>query len=69
MFAGAVVLTPDQPDSRACDSKVLDAGTREESAILIRERAVACAVAAADAFEIDRINILSSLAAGDEAGG
>jgi ribonuclease HII len=42
------------------DSKQLDAETRESLAVEIRKRAVAYAVAAADAFEIDHINILQA---------
>jgi ribonuclease HII len=60
VFAGAVVLDPVRPIRGLRDSKELDADTRELLAGRIRERAVAWAVAAADAFEIDRINILQA---------
>jgi ribonuclease HII len=60
VFAGAVVLNPDKPIRGLRDSKELDADTREVLARWIRERAACWAVAAADAFEIDRINILQA---------
>jgi ribonuclease HII len=60
VFAAAVILSPDRPIRGLRDSKMLDAERREVLAARIRERAVACAVAAADAFEIDRINILQA---------
>ena len=60
VFAAAVVLAPDRPIRGLRDSKLLDAERREVLAALIRERAVAWSVAAADAFEIDRINILQA---------
>jgi ribonuclease HII len=57
VFAAAVILSPDRPIRGLRDSKELEAERREELAALIRERAVACAVASVDAFVIDRINI------------
>ncbi len=57
VFAAAVILSPDRPIRGLRDSKQLDPERREVLAGRIRERAVAWAVAAADAFEIDRINI------------
>src|SRR5271156_5710524 len=60
VFAAAVILSPDRPIRGLRDSKLLDAERREVLAIRIRERAVAWAVGAADAFEIDRINILEA---------
>ena len=57
VFAAAVILSPDRPIRGLRDSKQLDAERREVLAARIRERAVAWAVAAADAFEIDHINI------------
>ena len=57
VFAAAVVLSPDRPVRGLRDSKVLDPEAREELAAAIHERAECWAVAAADAFEIDRINI------------
>src|SRR5512142_2907234 len=60
VFAAAVVLSPDRPIRGLKDSKVLDGERRDVLAERIRERAVAWAVGAADAFEIDRINILQA---------
>ena len=60
VFAAAVILSPDRPIRGLRDSKMLDAERREVLAGRIRERAVAWSVAAADAFEIDRINILQA---------
>jgi ribonuclease HII len=60
VFAGAAILSPDRPIPGLRDSKVLEAERREELAAKIRERAVAWATAAADACEIDRINILEA---------
>lgn len=57
VFAAAVILSPDRPIRGLRDSKQLDPQRRETLASRIRERAVAWAVAAADAFEIDRVNI------------
>ena len=57
VFAAAVILSPDRPIRGLRDSKQLPAERREVLAGRIRERAVAFAVAAADAFEIDHINI------------
>ena len=57
VFAAAVILSPDKPIRGLNDSKQLDPERREVLAVRIRERAVAWAVAAADAFEIDQINI------------
>jgi len=57
VFAAAVVLSPDHPIRGLRDSKQLDAERREVLAVRIRERATAWAVAAVDAFEIDRLNI------------
>ena len=57
VFAAAVVLSPDRPIRGLRDSKQLPPERREVLAVRIRERAVAWAVAAADAFEIDHINI------------
>src|SRR5579872_6096612 len=57
VFAAAVILSPDRPIRGLRDSKQLDPERRETLAKRIRERAVAWALGAADAFEIDRINI------------
>ncbi len=60
VFAAAVVLDPERPIRGLDDSKALDPERREVLAERIRERARAWAVAAADAFEIDRVNILEA---------
>ena len=60
VFAAAVVLDETKPIGGLRDSKELDAERREVLAGRIRERALAWAVAAADAYEIDRINILQA---------
>jgi len=57
VFAGAVILSPDRPIRGLNDSKQLEPERREVLAGRIRERAVACAVAAVDAATIDQINI------------
>lgn len=60
VFAAAVILDPDRPIRGLDDSKALEPDRREVLAERIRERARAWAVAASDAFEIDRINILQA---------
>src|SRR5580658_4448285 len=60
VFAAAVVLDPERPIRGLDDSKLLDPERREVLAGRIRERACAWAVGAADAFEIDRWNILEA---------
>ncbi|HEX5431695.1 MAG TPA: ribonuclease HII, partial [Bryobacteraceae bacterium] len=60
VFAAAVVLDPERPIRGLDDSKQLEPERREVLAQRIRERARAWAVAAADAFEIDRVNILQA---------
>lgn len=60
VFAAAVVLDPQRPIRGLDDSKCLDPERREILATRIRERARAWAVAAADAFEIDRWNVLQA---------
>jgi len=57
VFAAAVILSPERPIRGLRDSKQLPAERREVLAQRIQERAIAWAVAAADAFEIDHINI------------
>lgn len=57
VFAAAVILSPDRPIRGLRDSKQLPAERREVLAPRIRDRAVAWAVGAADAFEIDHVNI------------
>src|ERR1035437_11137040 len=60
VFAAAVVLDPSRQIRGLDDSKQLDADRREVLAQRIQERAAAWAVAGADAFEIDRVNILQA---------
>lgn len=57
VVAAAVILDPERPIAGLRDSKALTPKERESLATRIRERAVAWAVAGADAFEIDRLNI------------
>ncbi len=57
MFAAAVILDPAKPIRGLNDSKVLSPDRRAVLADRILERSIACAVAAVDAFWIDRINI------------
>src|SRR5437588_6784787 len=57
VFAAAAILSPDRPIRGLRDSKQLVPERREVLAARIRERAVAWAVGAADAFEIDHVNI------------
>lgn len=60
VFAAAVVLDPARPIRGLDDSKQLPAERREVLAARIKERALAWAVAGADAFEIDHCNILEA---------
>src|SRR5271156_4707348 len=60
VFAAAVILDPARQIRGLDDSKQLDAGRREVLSQRIKERAAAWAVAGADAFEIDRVNILQA---------
>lgn len=60
VYAAAVVLDPRRPIEGLADSKLLGAGRRVALAALIRERALAWAVATATVEEIDRINILQA---------
>jgi ribonuclease HII len=60
VVAAAVILDPARPIRGLRDSKQLDPEQRERLAALIRQRAVAFAVAWADCDEIDCINILEA---------
>lgn len=60
VFAAAVVLDPARQIRGLDDSKQLEPERRAVLAERIRERAAAWAVASADAFEIDRVNILQA---------
>ena len=58
VVAAAVILDPDRPIDGLCDSKKLTEKRREALAPVIRERALAWAVAEATVDEIDALNIL-----------
>lgn len=58
--ASAVILDPERPIDGLDDSKKLSEDTRDELALLIRERALAWAVVSASVDEIDSINILQA---------
>jgi ribonuclease HII len=60
VVAAAVILDPKNPIEGLNDSKKLSARRREHLASIIRERALAWAVAEADVQEIDAINILQA---------
>lgn len=60
VVAAAVILDPQRPIPGLNDSKKLSEKKREALAVLIRERAVAWAVASASVEEIDRLNILQA---------
>ena len=60
VVAAAVVLDPGRQIRGLDDSKQLAPERREILAARIRERAIAWAIGAADAFEIDRFNILEA---------
>jgi len=60
VFAAAVVLDPARPIRGLDDSKQLEPERRQVLAERIRERARAYGVGAADAFEIDTVNILEA---------
>jgi len=58
VVAAAVILDPDRPVRGLRDSKLLSPADRERLAGLIAERAIATGIGAAEAGEIDAINIL-----------
>lgn len=60
VFAAAVILGPDHGIDGLADSKKLSEKKRDALAILVRERALAWAVARAEVEEIDRLNILQA---------
>jgi len=60
VVAAAVILDPARPITGLNDSKKLSERKRALLAVLIRERAVAWAVAEASVEEIDRLNILQA---------
>lgn len=57
VYAAAVILDPAHPIPGVGDSKTLTAAGREALEALIKERALAWAVARAEVDEIDRLNI------------
>jgi ribonuclease HII len=60
VVAAAVILDPLRPIDGLRDSKKLSASRREILAPLIRERALAWAIASASVAEIDELNILQA---------
>lgn len=60
VVAAAVILDPAQRVRGLRDSKLLTPPAREELAALIRERAIAWAVAESDVNEIETLNILQA---------
>ena len=60
VFAAAVILDPNYPIDGIADSKKLSAKKREALAILIKEKALAWAIAESTCEEIDQINILQA---------
>jgi ribonuclease HII len=60
VVAAAVILDPSRPIRGLDDSKALEHEERVRLAVLIRQRALCCSVAWADAEEIDSINILQA---------
>ncbi len=60
VYAAAVILDPARPIEGLADSKKLSAARRDALALIIRERALAYAVALATTEEIDRLNILQA---------
>ena len=57
VFAAAVILNPERGVRGLKDSKILERDAREDLAREIKRKCIAWAVGAADAFEIDQINI------------
>jgi ribonuclease HII len=60
VFAAAVILDPAQPIAGLRDSKKLSETSRDALALLIKERALAWAIAECSEEEIDQINILQA---------
>lgn len=60
VVAAAVVLDPDQPILGLADSKKLSPLRREHLANIIQTSALSWSIAAADAWEIDQLNILQA---------
>lgn len=60
VYAAAVILDPARPIAGLKDSKKLGAARREQLAGVIRENALAWAIATASVEEIDELNILQA---------
>jgi ribonuclease HII len=60
VFAAAVILDPKRPIEGLRDSKKLTEARRDELAPLIREHALAWAIAECSHEEIDKLNILQA---------
>ncbi|HEX3680958.1 MAG TPA: ribonuclease HII [Bryobacteraceae bacterium] len=60
VFAAAVILDPLRPIRGLCDSKIIEAGERDQLARHIKARSVCWAIGGADVFEIDQVNILQA---------
>ncbi len=60
VYAAAVILDPARPIIGLADSKKLSAKTRDRLAAMIKERALAWAIASSSVEEIDSINILQA---------
>lgn len=60
VVAAAVILYPQRPIEGLADSKKLSESQRDHLAILIKQRALAYAIAQASVDEIDEINILNA---------
>jgi ribonuclease HII len=60
VIAAAVILHPDRPIVGLNDSKKLSEKQREKLFTIIQEKALAFAIGRAEAYEIDRINILQA---------
>lgn len=60
VFAACVILGPEHGIAGLADSKQLSERKRDYLAVLIKERALAWAVASASVEEIDRLNILQA---------
>lgn len=58
VYAACVILDPARPIDGLADSKALTPRRREQLSLVIRERALAWAIAEATVAEIDRLNIL-----------
>ena len=60
VYAAAVILDPQRPIQGLNDSKKLSEQKRDALAVLIKERAIAWAIASASVEEIDSLNILQA---------